>query len=602
MMRALPLNPDSGAFFEATWQGGGLGVNEQSISAKSKTGNSGAFYQADSLTIACVGEFYDAGSDNIGNEAAFLAEQYRLYGNECAKHLRGRFALAIWDGRKKQLLLATDPFAVENLYYFADSGNLVFASRINSILKAPGVPREIYSDSIYDYLYFSCIPTPYTIYRKIFKLPPGHLLCFSEKRVKIEPYWSMRYDEEKSGREDSFASGIRNHLSRAVHSHALYGDTSIGIGSFLSGGTDSSTISGMLGQTLKKPAPTFSIGFKESEFSEIEYARIAARHFGTDYHDYFVNAEDTAKIIPAIVAAYDEPFGNASAVPAYYCAKLAHDHGIGVLLAGDGGDELFGGNSRYADDKVFEVYTRMPSFLTRYCIEPVLFRLPLPDSGIVSKARKYIRRANLPQPKRFFSYNLLYTIEPREMFTGDFLSTLTEDPGLAMATQHYKNVSATAVLNRQLHIDLKITISDNDLRKVDRMCDLAGVKARYPMLDLDLVEFSGKIPANIKVKGFEKRYIFKKAFRDFLPPEILQKQKHGFGLPISGWLRTDRHLAQLSRDTLLSRSSLERGYFKPEFIKKLFDLHSSDQTNFFGDNLWIFLMLELWHQRQPSAN
>lgn len=601
MLRSLPLHPGSGTSLEVQRAEAALGAHQQFEAGATPPAAGSCLLDREGLTIVCSAEIYSINGTRYQEqrpEAEVLAELYRRHRKDCVRRLRGVFAIAIWDWDKKVLLLATDPFAVRTLHYYADREILVFGSRINAILKAPIVPRDIHPDAIYQYIYHSCIPTPNTVYRDIKKLPPGHLLLFSREGSYLERYWRMSYEEERGRDLEYYASGVRDHVLRAVRSQAKYGNNTTGVGSFLSGGTDSSTVSGMLGQVLQKPAPTFSIGFKEHGFNEIEYARIAARHFGTDYHDYFVSPEDTAKIIPELVSAYDEPFGNASAVPAYYCAKLAHDAGIETLLAGDGGDELFGGNTRYATDKVFEVYQTLPHWLRTRCLEPIVLGIPVPERGVLGKARKYMRRSNLPQPMRFFSYNLLYTVDPHEIFADDFLSTLTGDPGLEVAARHYKDVPATSMLNRLLHVDLKITITDNDLRKVTRMCELANVKVRFPMLDLELVEFSGRIPADLKVRGFEKRFIFKEAFKNFLPQEILRKKKHGFGLPVSAWLREDPHLNQLSQDTLLSKSSLQRGYFRPAFLRKLFALHGTDHTNFFGDNIWVFLMLELWHQAQ----
>ncbi|HEU0046387.1 MAG TPA: asparagine synthase C-terminal domain-containing protein, partial [Nitrososphaera sp.] len=346
---------------------------------------------------------------------------------------------------------------------------------------------------------------------------------------------------------------------------------------------------------------SFSIGFQEDYFNEIEYARLAARRFQTEHHEYFVTPKDTAALIPRLVDAYDEPFGNASAVPTYYCAKLAREQGVDALLAGDGGDELFGGNTRYVTDKVFEVYHSVPQWLRHRCFEPILFGLPFPDRGMFSKARKYVRRSNIPQPQRYFSYNLLHMVDLPHLFTDDFLASLPGNPALSLAKHYYETAHANTMLNRLLNIDLKIILTDNDLRKVTRMCDLANVQVRYPMLDQTLVEFSGTIPTNLKVKGFSKRYIFKEAFKNLLPPEILEKKKHGFGLPISPWLRESPCLRELARDTLLSQASLQRGYFQRTFLQNLFEFHRSDSTNFFGDNLWVFLMLELWHQSHDRA-
>jgi asparagine synthase (glutamine-hydrolysing) len=556
------------------------------------------------LLVVCDGEIYNAaelkGTFNghawTGEtKAELIAALYRRDEDlGWMERVRGVFALAIWDTSRQRLVLATDRFGVRPLVYYHDSRSLVFGSRLNAIVRA-GVPREIDPNAIFQYLFFSCIPTPNTIYRHVRKLPPAHYLEMSEGQIKIQPYWRMRFEEDYGRGPLYFTAGIRERLQEAVRVQATFSSEMESIGSFLSGGTDSSTISGLLGRALNRPARTFSIGFAEHQFNEIEYARVASRHFGTQHHEYFVTPEDTAAVIPQIVRAYDEPFGNSSAIPTYYCSRLAQQNGVGVLLAGDGGDELFGGNSRYALDKLLESYQQMPRWI-RGGIESVLSVVPGLDRGPLRVASRYIRRSNIPQPRRYFSYNLIYTVDLREMLSPEFLAAVSEDSPLDIAREYYEGAGNTALLNRLLNIDLKIVITDNDLRKVTRMCELANVSVRYPMLDPELVEFSGTIPAGLKVKRFDKRHIFKLAYRDFLPHEIIVKKKHGFGLPISHWLRDVPRLRELAQDTLLSQASRQRGYFKADFLEKLFELHRSDSTNFFGDNLWVLLMLELWHQ------
>lgn len=607
MVNALPLDVNLGQRRTLAHCHGGFGVYKQFPLPDINQDWAGSVLEEDGLYVAAATEIYNAKAlrlqldwdrGNTCSEAALIAGLYRRHGVDCVRQLHGVFAFALWDSRQQRLLLATDPFGVRPVHYCWDGTRLIFGSRLKAILKVPGVPRQIDLNAVYQYFFYSCIPTPYTIYRGIQKLPPGHYLQLSPSGLQVQQYWCMRFEEDFSQSTAYFAQGLRERLAEAVRLHLHYDGHSETVGAFLSGGTDSSTVSGLLGQALMQPSPTFSIGFSEDRFNEIEYARIAARHFSTNHHEYFVKPEDTVALIPRLVDAYDEPFGNASAVPTFYCAQLAHNHGVNVMLAGDGGDELFGGNTRYATDKFFEIYQRLPQWFRRRCFEPLLFDLPFPDSSLLSKTRKYVRRSNIPQPRRFFSYNLLYTVDLGELFSEDFLASIPEDCALSAATDYYQNIHASAMLNRLLNIDLKITITDNDLRKVTRMCELANVKVRYPMLDQELAEFSGKIPAGLKVKGFSKRYIFKEAFKNFLPPEIIAKKKHGFGLPISPWLREEPSLRDLARDTLLSQASRQRGYFKNGFLEHLFELHRGDGTNFFGDNLWVFLMLELWHQSQ----
>jgi asparagine synthase (glutamine-hydrolysing) len=605
MLAALPLHPGSGSCHTLVESRVGLGVYQQFSSGTEAANQDRSVCASDGLLVACSAEIYNAGElkRKVGfdgkeykGESSLIAALYHRYGEEVTTHLRGAFAFCIWSEQERSLLLATDPFAIRPIYYWQKEERFVFSSRVGAILRHPEVSRQVQPDAVYQYLYHNCIPTPNTIYKEIRKLPPGYLIKIDRSGFRLKPYWQLPFNEDHSKSVSYFAVNLRRYLTDAVFSQTHYKGDHGKIGTFLSGGTDSSTISGLVGQSLKSPARTFSIGFREDRFNEIEYAHLAARHFRTEHHEYFVTPEDTARLIPRLVAAYDEPFGNASAVPSYYCAQLARDHGVEIMMAGDGGDELFGGNSRYADDKVFEAYRKLPYGIRKHVVEPVLFNRLLPDIGFIAKGRKYVRRSNLSQPKRFFSYNLLYTIDPREIFSDEFVCALSGDPGLEAAEAHYQAVPQTSMLNRLLNIDLKITISDNDLRKVTTMCELAGVRVRYPMLDRALAEFSGQIPAWMKVRRLNKRFIFKEALKDFLPHEIIVKKKHGFGLPISSWILETPALRELARDTLLSRVALQRGYFNRKFLERLFDLHQEDRTTFFGDNIWVFLMLELWHQ------
>lgn len=606
MLDALPLNTSVGQRYLVSHSHGGFGVYQQFPLSLAAEDQARSVWEQDGLCVAAAADVYNGKTLalQLGEsrprafpEPALIAALYRRHGLDCVRQLEGAFAFALWDNHQRQLLLATDPFGIRPLHYFWNGKKLIFGSRINAIFKVPGSSGQIDVGAIYQYLFYSCIPTPHTVYQDIRKVPPGHYLLLNTSGLQIKPYWSLRFEEDASVPVEKFAEGIRERLAQAVDSQSRYDGRQESVGAFLSGGTDSSTVSGLLGRELKQKSRTFSIGFPEDRFNEIAYARIAANHFGTDHHEYFVTPSDAADLIPRLVAAYDEPFGNASAIPTFYCAQLAQQHGVDVMLAGDGGDELFGGNTRYATDEVFEVYQRAPRWLRRG-FESLLFGLPVPNVGIIDKARKYVRRSNIPQPKRFFSYNLLYAVDPHEFFSDDFLAAVPRDYALKVAEEHYRGGEASSMLNRLLNIDLKIAIVDNDLRKVTRMCELANVRARYPMLDRQLVEFSGTIPARLKLKGFDKRYIFKQAFRNFLPPAILAKKKHGFGLPISPWLRNDPRLREIARDTLLSKASRERGYFRSGLFEQLFKWHTNDQTNFFGDNLWVFLMLELWHQKR----
>ncbi|MCI0410150.1 MAG: asparagine synthetase B, partial [Acidobacteria bacterium] len=385
----------------------------------------GVLEETDGLIVAADAEIYNRGElgavPTDSSPAQVIAALYCKLGPAWMEKISGTFSAAIWDPSKRRLMLVTDRFGIRPLVYAEREGFLAFASRLRSVTRLPAIERRIRPESILNYLFYSMVPSPDTIFEGMHKLPAGHFLLWQEGRTEVGCYWDLAFPEENRSRS-FFASCLRNELERAVGRVLSDSGQSGSVGCFLSGGTDSSTVTGMVGRLTGATPRTFSIGFDVPGYNEIEYARAVVRHFGAEHQEYFVSAEDTARAIPAIVAEYDEPFGNASAVPTLYCARMAQANGIRMMLAGDGGDELFGGNERYAREQVFDLYQEIPGFLRRGVIEPLLFSFPA-DAAVplVDRARKYIRRATLPQPERFFSYNFLSEIPPGEVFSDDFL-------------------------------------------------------------------------------------------------------------------------------------------------------------------------------------
>jgi len=343
------------------------------------------------------------------------------------------------------------------------------------------------------------------------------------------------------------------------------------------------------------------VGFREPRYDELSYAELAARHFNASHYTVVVGPDRALAAIPALVDAYDEPFANSSALGTFFCAQLARECGVTRMLAGDGGDEIFGGNERYARDRVFGVYHRVPAVLRRGLLEPILDRLPADAPGPLGRAQRYVRRARLRNPDRFYFSEFFFAREAEALLSPDFLGAIDRDAPWKVLRGHFGQARATSELNRLLHVDLKVTLGDNDLLKVVRTAELAGVAVRFPFLDLPLVELWATLPPDFKVRGLEKRYLFKRAFRELLPAEVLAKRKHGFGVPTGWWVKTEASFHALTRDTLLSRRSLERGYLRREAIEKLLDLLAADATPYYGDLLWNVLMLELWAQRHVDA-
>lgn len=530
-----------------------------------------------------------------GNTAALLAALYERHGEEFVEKLRGNFSLILWDREARKLVAAIDGFGVKRLVYYENSAVLVVASRIDALVRSGEIDTVVNPRTIVDVLNFTTAAAPETAIRNVFRLMPGTLLLANGGGTRAKTYWDMRYHPDGSATEEALSRELEQVVEGAVREcckTAGQAET----GAFLSGGTDSSTVVGMMDRAGAKPVNAFSIGFREQPFNELEYASITARKFGAKHHTYLVSPEDCLEALPRMVRAFDEPFANASAIPTYFCARLAAQTGTKVLLAGDGGDELFGGNERYATDKIFEAYQEIPRFLRKGLIEPALGVLPS-KFPLVAKARSYVRRSNIPALDRYFSYNFLCAHGPAEVLDPGLLSALNGYSLLDVPSRHYREASATDHLDRLLYVDVKMTLGDSDLPKVTCMSELAGVVTLFPFLDRAVAEFSGRMPPRLKVKGFDKRYLFKRAFRNLLPPEVIRKKKHGFGIPVSNWLKTDPRLRELSRDTLFSSRAFGRGYFRRQFIEELFRQYEADDSTYYGDTVWTFLVLELWHRQ-----
>ena len=568
----------------------------------------GAFYENGAVAVAFDGVIYNARdltrefSAQPTDSAHLIALIYERHGLDLFTKLNGPCAVCIVDKCTARVAVATDRFGIQPVVYLADGARLACAPRIRELLAVPGIdPGEIDPGSLVDYLNLSAVPSPRTIYRNVKKLPPGYLLTVEARDLtpRLTRYYDIDYTDAALGEREvleRLPAGIEEAVATITSAEAASGRR---VGAFLSGGTDSSTITGMI-KKVAGSVKTFSIGFDEPGYNELDYARIAARHFGAEHYEFMVTPEDVLQTLDRLMDVYDEPFGNASAVPTFFCARLAREHGVDTLLAGDGGDEIFGGNERYAAGKVFSVYHRIPAFLRKGLIEPLVSLTPSAHP-VIDKGKSYIRRANTPQPDRFFSYNPVAALGVENIFSPDFLRQAHGHDPAAWARELWDAVGTNDELNRLLYLDMKFTITDNDLRKVSGMTELAGARVAYPFLDHRLVDFAAGIPAGLKVKGKHLRYIFKEALRDFLPSEIIVKKKHGFGLPIGVWIRTKENVASFVRETLLDPSCTIRPYLRYGFLDGLFCLHRETGAAFYGDFIWHLMMLELWHRKAARA-
>jgi asparagine synthase (glutamine-hydrolysing) len=422
-------------------------------------------------------------------------------------------------------------------------------------------------------------------------------LEYKDGQLRKNIYWRIEYTNEKSAMDfNNLKSEFLEVLRNSVRSEL---DQSGKVGCFLSGGTDSSTVAGILGEVSGEQANTYSIGFDERGFDESEYARIAVSHFNTKHKMYYVTPDDVVNLVGKIADIYGQPFGNSSVVPTYYCAKLAKEDGIGKLLGGDGGDELFGGNERYAKQMLFSRYDAVPSLLKNLFIEPALNLFPFSEKITpVHKAKRYVEQASTPMPERLTTYNYINLLGTTTILNGDFLKQIDEARPLKSLTQMYENSNAQSIINKMQTMDMKITLADNDLLKVTKMCEVAGVEIGYPLLNTELVNFSARLPVKQKVRGNQLRYFFKQALKEFLPQEIITKQKHGFGLPFGKWMVSDPNLRQLSFDTLSDIK--KRNIIRPEFIDDLINTKLQEHANYYGGIAWILMILEYWYQSNES--
>ncbi len=519
--------------------------------------------------------------------AAALIRAYRAYGKELFSRLHGPFSLAILDGDKA--LAAIDRIGIHSLSYALQDGVFAFSTSTASVVRHPRVSRRIDPQAIFNYLYFHDIPSPGTIFKGVEKLLPAQYVQFHNGQIDKGFYWKLHFDEHGQASFQARKQQFHDLLRQAVAASSRDGP----VATFLSGGTDSSTITGILAELQENPVDSYSIGFGAEGFDEMEYARLAAQRFGAAIHEYYLKPDDILEAIPLISRSYDEPFANDSAVPTYFCAKRAARDGVKIMLAGDGGDEIFGGNERYAKQMVFEHYDRLPGFLRNHLIEPLANGIPGGDAVLpIRKLRSYIRQASVPLPERMESYNFIYRQPLDEMFEPEFLASVNPEIPKEMLRDAYFRADSGHPINRMLHLDLKFTLADNDLRKVSHMCEAAGIEVRYPLLNEALVNFSGLLPIPYKVRGQRLRWFFKEALKDLLPREIITKSKHGFGLPFGVWALSHPPLRELVDDTL---NKLEdRGYLRAAYIHNIRQQHAEEHSTYFGKMIWVMLMLEQW--------
>jgi asparagine synthase (glutamine-hydrolysing) len=516
------------------------------------------------------------------------------FGDEFPAKLATPFAVAVVDLQARCAVLATDRFSIRPVCAGVRDSVLAFSDRADAVGQVFDAPIDL--QALFGYFDAHVIRAPRTLFRGVERLQGGCALRIGPRVRRETRYWRPRFEEdarpELSALSEEFRTAVRNAVAREAQEGK--------VGAFLSGGTDSSTVVGMLSDLRPGPAQAFSIGFDADGYDEMRYARIAARHFGARHREHYVTPDEVLAGIPLLARHFDQPFGNSSALPALYCARLARSSGVQQLLAGDGGDELFGGNTRYARQKLFEPYQRLPRGLREGLLEPLLVgeaalaRLP----GL-RKAGSYVRQARVPMPLRLSASSLMNLLGLEQVLSADLLAQIDRDEPARIEQQAYERVPSRSLVNRMLAYDWTITLADNDLPKVLASAGLAELSVGFPFLDDAVVDLSLRVPADWKVRGFTLRWFFKHALRGFLPQAILQKKKHGFGLPFGTWLVSHRGLREMAGDCCAQLA--RRGWVRPTFVDLLLNSKLAAHPGFYGEMAWVLVMLEQWMSSREGA-
>ena len=523
------------------------------------------------------------------SDTEVIVHLYEDLGVDCVKKLRGMFAIALWDVNRDQLLLARDRLGKKPLYYAESNGSLFFGSEIKTILAvAPELKDEIDQEGILQYFYFGYIPDPFTAFSGIKKLEPGHFLVYKSGQIRTKKYWDvLAYGAATPMSEEECLQEMENKLAEAVRIR-LISDVPLGV--LLSGGVDSSVVVALMARASSGPVKTFSIGFRAEQFNEAEYARLVAKRFGTDHHEMVVepNLEEALDHLSRMM---EEPFGDSSMLPTYYVCRMARQQ-VTVALSGDGGDELFAGYDRYLTSVRRSRFDGIPAWAGRLYREQIHDHLPAGTYG-----RNFAWNASLSTRDRYLDGISFFPALHRErsVFSPEFLDQVSKLPSPLRRFQgYYDDAPASDTMSRLLYLDTKTYLTGDILTKVDRMSMATSLEVRVPLLDHQFVEWAANLPIEWKFRNGTRKYLLKKlAERLGIPSELLHRRKQGFQLPLVEWMRGE--LKERFFGVLLEPRALQRGYFRPEAIRKLVDEHVSGRRDRSG-LLWRLLVFELWNR------
>jgi asparagine synthase (glutamine-hydrolysing) len=510
-----------------------------------------------------------------------LVHLYEEHGLDFARRLRGMFAVALWDANRRRLVLARDRYGIKPLYYRDGDGTVEFASEVRAL------PRgDVDLDALEAFLAFNSIPGPYSIFRDVRKLPPGHLLVWEESGpTRLErfahpgpvPESELRNDDEAELVEE-----LRARMRDSVRAHLL---ADVPVGVLLSGGVDSSLLAALAAQETSEAVHTFTVGFAERSFDERDDARRVAQRYGTNHHELLLQPDPTL-LLPTLADAFDEPFADSSALPTYLVSQLAADH-VKVALSGEGGDELFGGYYTYAADLLAERFGALA-----HLASPLVERLPSSSSraSLDYRAKRFVRAAHLPPLERHHGWKEIFSADARAELTG---RSSAFDP-VDVYRARYAETAGAEELARLQDVDFAVYLVDDLLVKTDRASMAHSLEARVPFLDPIVTNFAFSLPQRQRVRGLSKKVLLRKAAEPLLPREVVHGRKRGFSIPAAAWLRGE--LAPFARATLSPETLRRQGFFRPEPVTRLLEDHVARRADN-SRQLWGLLAFTLWYER-----
>ncbi len=514
-----------------------------------------------------------------------IVHLYEDLGLRFLERLRGMFALAVWDARRRRLVLARDRLGIKPLYWAETRDGLLFGSELKAVL-AGGAPRDVDRQALHDYLSLNYVPGPRSIFTAVRKLPPGHLLVCERGDIHVRRWWRLAWTPATRRSDEDAAAELRALLRDTVRAHLL---SDVPLGVFLSGGVDSSTIVALMREVSGQRIRTFSIGFDEASYDELAGARTVAERFATEHHELVVRP-DAVELVPALVRHFDEPFADSSAVPVYCVSRLARDH-VTVVLSGEGGDEVFAGYETYAAWRLAEWYRRLPRPLSRVTIPALVRRLPVSHRRVSFdyKAKRFVAGALLPPADAHLAWKEVFD-EPAKarLYAGGADGLL---PSVRLYRDAFAECDAPEVLARLLHVDQTLYLPDDILVKADRMTMAHSLEGRVPFVDHRVVELAASLPAALKIRGLTKKYVLRRAMGDVLPPGVVGGPKRGFNVPIPVWLSGE--LRDLVHDVLSPKRVREAGFFDPAAVTALVEDHERRRHDR-SRPVWSLLMFTLW--------